>query len=180
MNEALKQFYSQIHPPVLACAVENYGVLEDGFHLVSDSHERICGPAATVWTLPGDTSYGEGISSHISPGAILVIDAGGNRQLSCLTQEVVQELVKAGAAGILVNGAVDCHFPSDIPIYAKSVHPQPLGPVKTARWDVPIVCGGVSISPGDLIAGDSEGFVRIARSEIEATKEVIEELIKRR
>lgn len=78
---------------------------------------------------------------------------------------MVRYAMKRGLAGFLVDGAmrdVGVLKNLDFPIYAKGVTPK--GPYKDGPGEinVPVVCGGVLINPGDIIVGDEDGVVVIS------------------
>lgn len=167
MNKETTAAFQNTGIHALAAAVQNYGVFTGAFIRVSDGTAEVFGTAKTVWTMPGDSSYAKELENHLTAGDVLVVDAGGNTHLSCLTEEIVNAAERIGAAAILVNGAVDRYFITAMPVFAKSVHMKSIPAVGTGRWNVPVVCGGVSISEGDLLIGAEGGFIRIAPDETE-------------
>ena len=70
--------------------------------------------------------------------------------------------------GFVVNGAVrdleDIQNGS-LPVYGKAV--SPLGPYRQGpgEMNVPVVCGGQVVMPGDILVGDRDGIVVIPRQE---------------
>ena len=51
-----------------------------------------------------------------------------------------------------------------------------LGKYKTYANNVPVVCGGIVVEPGDLIVADESGVVAIPKKDIEAVLKVCEEI----
>ncbi|MFB6219579.1 MAG: RraA family protein [Halobacteriaceae archaeon] len=49
------------------------------------------------------------------------------------------------------------------------------GRVDISDWDVPVVCGGVTVHPGDVIVADYEGVVRIPPEHLDAVLDRAEE-----
>jgi regulator of RNase E activity RraA len=79
------------------------------------------------------------------------------------------------AAGVITDGGardykeiVDLNFPT----FCKGLTPNDsLGRMDGKGRDIPIVCGGIRVNPGDLVFGDIDGVVVVPR---EIVKEVIE------
>lgn len=75
-----------------------------------------------------------------------------------------------GIEGIVVDGLVrdkDSLKELGFPIFAKGFTPN--GPFKSGpgKINTPISCGGISVNPGDLVFGDSDGIVIIPKDKIE-------------
>lgn len=55
------------------------------------------------------------------------------------------------------------------PVFSRSVSPgTTVGRFKTLANNVPIVCGGIEVNPGDLIVADLDGVVVIPEDKVEA------------
>ena len=68
----------------------------------------------------------------------------------------------------MVNGAVrdlDDIRNSSLPVFAMAA--TPLGPYREGPGEinVPVVCGGQVVMPGDILVGDSDGLVVIPRKD---------------
>jgi regulator of RNase E activity RraA len=55
---------------------------------------------------------------------------------------------------------------SGVPVYSKGVTPR--GPVWGGRFGLPIECGGVVVTAGDLIVGDEDGVIAVPLAEVTA------------
>ncbi|CUH96813.1 hypothetical protein P22_2924 [Propionispora sp. 2/2-37] len=124
----------------------------------------LLGPAFTVRSRPGDNLMLNKALDLAQPGDIVVVDVQGD-----LTHSVMGELMalwgrKRGIGGFIIDGAirdVGALKTMDIPIYAAGV--TPAGPYKDGPGEinVPVVCGGVAVHPGDILVGDEDGVVVI-------------------
>jgi len=122
----------------------------------------ICGQARTVQCIMADNSILHYASSTALPGEVLVADAGGIIDVAVWGGITTLEAYRRGLAGLVVDGAVrDIRESRNVgfPIFCKGVVPR--GPHKAfgGALDVPIACGGLSVSPGDLILADDDGVV---------------------
>jgi regulator of RNase E activity RraA len=140
---------------------------------------RLVGPAFTMRYIPAreDLDRGGVIDNltdvqrvgieQIPPGAVLVIDARGDRRGGTLGAILATRLHVRGVAGIVTDGAYrDSPTIAEIglPAYAAGMNARTN---KTIHHPVdlqqPIGCGGVAVFPGDIIVGDGEGVVVIPR-----------------
>lgn len=101
------------------------------------------------------------------PGSIWVI-AGGSGKLVSLFGGIIGAACKRNgvAAAVTDNGCRDIATFDEVgfPVFAKSA--VPYGPGEFARpvdANVPVLCGGVEVHPGDTIAADLDGVVVIPR-----------------
>ena len=71
----------------------------------------------------------------------------------------------------------------DFPVFCRSSTLAASVKAEKGEWQVPISCGGVSISPGDLIVGDADGVIVIPKGKeeeiLQATLEKIQKDRKR-
>jgi regulator of RNase E activity RraA len=77
-----------------------------------------------------------------------------------------------GMEGVVVDGAVrdvEQIEQLGLAVFASSISPATLvGRGTSLARDVPVVCGGVTVYPGDYIVGDRDGVVCIPASQIQA------------
>jgi regulator of RNase E activity RraA len=78
--------------------------------------------------------------------------------------------MRRGVAGLVLDGAVrDVAAIRELgfPVYCRAVVPR--GPHKGfgGTIDAPVACGGVSVSPGDLIVGDDDGIAVVPMAKVE-------------
>jgi regulator of RNase E activity RraA len=154
---------------------------------------KIVGPATTVLERAGLESQPplhalEAIDEAL-PGAVIVIameDPEG-------AKDVAQwgGLMTAGAVTRHLSGAVldaGCRDVEEIreagfPVFARTVVPSStVGRYVTVAKDIPVVCGGVLVHPGDIIVGDADGVVVVPHqhaAEVLAAAQQIEETERR-
>ena len=129
---------------------------------------RLSGIAYTVKTFPSDTTGVLRALDGAPPGSVLVIDAGGTDRGAVWggTSSLVSSL--RGLAGCVTNGCVrdvDDLVASAVAVYAAGVAAR--GSVKNHEgWHgIPVSVGGVAVSPGDYVVGDSDGIVVVPSAE---------------
>ncbi len=95
-------------------------------------------------------------------GRVLVVDGGGSLRCA-LVGDVLGDLgVKNGWAGIIVYGCIRDAAPlSRMPIGLKAIATNPRKSVKKGEGDkdVPVRFAEITITPGDYLYADLDGFV---------------------
>lgn len=139
---------------------------------------RICGPAFTVRPEHADDLLmGQIAGKYVKPGDVVVVDAVGSR-MAAWGGSMANGVKVAGATGIVVDGyaltADVLRMRENIPVFCRGTVSISGEGTKPGWLNVPIVCGGVIVNPGDLILGDADGVVVVPRERIEATIATIE------
>jgi 4-hydroxy-4-methyl-2-oxoglutarate aldolase len=136
---------------------------------------RVAGPAFTVLAeddhLPVMGALGEA-----APGDVLVIST--NRGSRAVFGELfATEALRRGLAGIVADG-----FCRDLrglrhiglPVFARGTTPRSGATLSRAPIGTTVVCGGVEVSPGDIVFGDDDGVLIAAPERIAAALETAE------
>lgn len=124
----------------------------------------IAGPACTVKVYPGDNLMVHKALDLAHPGDVIVVDTGGARTTAVLGDLVAQKAKHRGIAGFVVDGLIrdlPGIIETGLPVFAAGV--TPVGPLHRGPGEInyPICCGGVVVTPGDLIFGDENGIVLV-------------------
>jgi regulator of RNase E activity RraA len=88
----------------------------------------------------------------------------------------------AKLGGIVVDGAlrdVDGIRGLGFPAYSRTVCAGGCDKDGPGEVNVPISCGGVVVSPGDIIVGDDDGVVVVPRSDAEEVLDLVRALMSR-
>jgi 4-hydroxy-4-methyl-2-oxoglutarate aldolase len=133
---------------------------------------KLFGPAYTV------VATGEFLSvlhaiGEAAPGDVLVIEAGGAPPLAALGELLATEAWRRGLGGIVVDGYVRdrAGLPPDLSLWARGTVPMAGRSDVAPRVGGPVVCGGVRVTPGDLVLADDDGIVIAPRPQLEACLE---------
>jgi 4-hydroxy-4-methyl-2-oxoglutarate aldolase len=126
---------------------------------------RVCGPAFTVrpefWD---DRLMGELAPKFARTGDVLVVDAGGHREIAVWGLSMTMAATGAGVAGVVIdgtcmNGALLVDERPQIPLFTRGLSPIAKGAEQPGSLNVPVICGGVIVYPGDIILADRDGVV---------------------
>lgn len=150
-------------------AMGAYGILDHAVKPLA-SGMRLLGPAVTVLTRPGDALFVQKVADVAQPGDVVVVDAGGYEEAAHFGERIGYYMQMRGIAGLVVDGAVRDRsglVEIGFPTFARAVTPRIYGVSGPGAINVPIQCGGVPVSPGDLVMGDDDGVVVVPRADVE-------------
>ena len=135
---------------------------------------RVAGPARTVLCGQGDNLAVHEALAAVRPGEVLVITMPEPAPFGAVGELVVIQARACGAAGMLVDVAVrDVAELKEIglPIWARFVRVRGTSKTDPGRLDVPVVVGGVTIRPGDVVVMDDDGAVVVPAERVEVVAE---------
>ena len=148
--------------------IKNDGVMEAAMLPVSPEMVMV-GTALTV-----DTDNGDNYPIHLATysggeGYVMVIDGKGYQKRAYLGDLIVSAAAAVGYEGIVCdgcvrdrNGCIELGFP----VFSKGFMQR--GPIKKDPGSIntEVCCGGIAVTPGDLVVGDCDGVtvVPCARS----------------
>jgi len=135
---------------------------------------RIAGPAVTAYNYPGDNLMMHKALSMIEEGQVLVTTNGGGTQGALWGELAATFARNRRVGGVIVHGSIrdtDVLTEMRFPVWATDI--SPCHPEKGAAGavNVPIVCDGVMVHPGDIVVADSDGVLVIPRDRLRAAVE---------
>ncbi|MGO1435683.1 MAG: RraA family protein [Canibacter sp.] len=134
--------------------------------------KRVVGTAVTVRLTPTDSTLLHHVAGLVNEGHVVVIETGGSSQHAPLGEVVAAQLKFRGAEGAVVDGNItDVEEINEIglPVYGRgtSLLTTKLHDIATGGINVPIVCGGVQVNPGDVVLGDANGLLVRPQEQLE-------------
>lgn len=143
---------------------------------------QLLGTAFTVRVPQGDNLMLHAAMDLAKPGDVIVIDAGSFTDRAIFGELMATYCKSRGIKGIVCDGAIrdrgGLADMADFHVYARAATPN--GPYKNGPGEinVPVVIGGKTVYPGDIVVGDDDGvlFIRpeIANELADATLAVEE------
>lgn len=133
---------------------------------------RICGAAVTVQSPPADNLWLHRAIVAAQPGDVLVVHVGGHYEAGYWGEVMSQAARARGLAGLVIDGCVRDGAILErfgFPVFARGLCIRGTGKDFDARgWiNAPTLFGDVTVQPGDLIVGDTDGVVAIPRARID-------------
>jgi RraA family protein len=140
----------------------------------------LVGPVCAVKVFPGDNLMVHAALDVAQPGDVVVVDTAGSMINAVLGDMVANKARARGIAGFVVDGLVRDvagMLEARVPVFARGATPR--GPLHRGPGELnyPIACGGVSVSPGDLVMADADGVIFVPR---DCALDVLERAEKRR
>jgi len=131
----------------------------------------LAGPALTVKTRPGDNLMLHHAIDIAEPGDVIVCDGGGDLTNALMGEIMLSQAIKRGVAGFVLDGAVrdlDAFKERNLPVFAAGVTHR--GPYKDGPGEIGygISLDGMAVEPGDLIVGDWDGVLAVAKADAAA------------
>lgn len=126
---------------------------------------RLTGIAHTVRCFPGDYLTLLKALAEAREGEVLVVDGGGVPEAALLGTLMAIEARRKGLHGFVIDGAVrDLRGLEEVgvPVFARAVTPRVGTAEHLQETQVPIICGGAPVQPGDIVLGDEDGVVVFA------------------
>lgn len=139
---------------------------------------RFVGSALTVLTRPGDALFVQKAIDLTRPGDVIVIDAGGVKEVCCIGERLGYFFKRNGAVAIVVDGAVrDAQGMVDTapPTFARATCIRIFGSQGPGAVNVPVSLGGVPVSPGDVVVGDRDGVVVVPQGDAERVADLADQ-----
>ena len=121
---------------------------------------RVAGPARIALCAAGDNTMVHAVVAHANPGDVLVLTSTDPAPVALVGELIATQAQTHGVAGILVDGAVrdlDELAAIGLPIWARFVRASGATKGEVGKLDVPVVIGGQTIRPGDLVVLDCDG-----------------------
>ncbi len=131
---------------------------------------RFCGVALTVQTRARDNLAPYAALQHARPGDVIVVAAAAYEEASVAGDLMLGMAKNQGVVAFVTDGMVrdiDGLNAVGIPVFARGLSPN--SPYKDGPGTVglPISLGGVTVNAGDVVIGDQDGVVVIAREALE-------------
>ena len=144
------------------------------------SGASICGPALTVQCPPGDNLMLHHAVAQASPGAVIVGTMGGYLFAGAWGEILTAAAKAKSVAGLVVDGAVrdiEAIKEQKFSVFSRGLAIGSCTKDRIGSINVPIQLGGVTVRPGDIVVGDSDGLVVV---EWERADEVYATAVQRR
>lgn len=168
VNPALLAKLAELEPADVG-HVRYWGVVGGLQAVIPD--RRVVGTAVTVLAPPLDSALIPHVMGLVRPGDFLFIDRLGDRRHASLGGVVALAAKLAGAVGVAVDGLIsdwDEVRERDLPVWCAGTTALISKALAAGgAINIPVVCGGVAVTPGDAVLADGSGICVLPANEIE-------------